>query len=243
MPNRPVIGISASATRAIDPPHSPIVALNRRYITAIEAAGGAPLLLPPGLGERSLRAIFARLDGLLLSGGGDVDPAWFGEAPHPALTEINPDRDRIELTLARWAVAEEKPILAICRGIQVFNVALGGSLVQDIPSQLPAALQHMLDGARVSRDTIAHPVQVEPGSRLHQALGVEQTGVNSWHHQSVKQVATGLRVSARSPDGVIEGVELPGHRFAVGVQWHPEWLTDRQPEMRRLFEALARAAE
>ncbi len=194
MPNRPVIGITAWATRAIDPPHSPTVALTRRYVTAIEAAGGAPLLLPPGLDETSLRAIFARLDGLLLSGGGDVDPAWYGEAPHPALTEISPDRDRIELALSRWAVAEEKPIMAICRGIQVFNVALGGSLVQDIPSQLPAALRHMLDGARVARDAIAHPVQVEPGSQLHQALGIEQVDVNSWHHQSLKQVAPGLTV-------------------------------------------------
>ncbi|MGH2592983.1 MAG: gamma-glutamyl-gamma-aminobutyrate hydrolase family protein [Anaerolineae bacterium] len=243
MPNRPVIGITAFGTRHSDPPHSPMVALNRRYVMAIESAGGAPLMVPPGLDEDSLRAIFARLDGLLLSGGGDVDPAHYGEAPHPALTEVSAERDRIELALARWAVDGEKPIMAICRGIQVFNVALGGSLVQDIATQVPAALQHMLDGARIPRDTIAHPVQIEPGSRLHHMLGVEQAGVNSWHHQSLKQVAPGLRVSACAPDGIVEGAELPAHRFAIGVQWHPEWLTDGQPEMRRLFEALVQAAQ
>ncbi|HJW84005.1 MAG TPA: gamma-glutamyl-gamma-aminobutyrate hydrolase family protein [Anaerolineae bacterium] len=242
MSHRPLIGITAFETRHINLPHLPIFALNRRYVMAVEAAGGAPVMLPPGLSEDSLRSMFERLNGLLLSGGGDIDPACYGEAPHPASTEINADRDRMELALARQAVDGDKALLSICRGIQVFNVALGGTLVQDIPAQIPGALQHNFDSASVARTHIAHPVQIDAGTRLSEVMGVDQAGVNSWHHQSLKQIAPGLKVTALSPDGVIEAVELPGHRFALGVQWHPEWLYDRQPEMKRLFEALVQAA-
>jgi len=242
MSHRPLIGITAFETNGIHPPHLPIFALNRRYVMAIETAGGAPVMMPPGLSEGSLRAIFDRLDGWLLSGGGDIDPACYGEAPHPASTEISADRDRTELALARRAVDGDKALLSICRGIQVFNVALGGTLVQDIPAQIPGALQHKFDSALVARAHIAHPVRIAAGTRLSEVMGVDQAGVNSWHHQSLKQIAPGLKVTALSPDGVIEAVELPGHRFALGVQWHPEWLYDRQPEMKRLFEALVQAA-
>jgi putative glutamine amidotransferase len=243
MLKRPVIGITAFETRYPEPPHAPLFALNRRYVAAIEAAGGAPLILPPGLGPTALDAIFARLDGLLLSGGGDVDPAYYDEAPHPALTSVSPDRDDTEMAFARRAVEADTPLLAVCRGIQVLNVALGGSLVQDIPTQRPGSLEHMPDRTKVARDHHTHAIQIEPGTRLQQVLGAEQVGVNSWHHQSLKQVAPRLKVSACSPDGVIEAVELPDRRFVIGVQWHPEWLTDRQPEMRRLFEALVEAAQ
>lgn len=242
MSHRPLIGITAFETRHINLPHLPIFALNRRYVMAIEAAGGAPLMVSPGLSEDSLRAIFDRLDGWLLSGGGDIDPACYGETPHPASTEISADRDQMELALARRAVDADKALLSICRGIQVFNVALGGTLVQHIPAQIPGALQHNFDGTQVARDHIAHPVRIAAGTRLGEVMGVDQAGVNSWHHQSLKQIAPGLKVTALSPDGVIEAVELPGHRFALGVQWHPEWLYDRQPEMKRLFEALVQAA-
>ncbi len=242
MPNRPLIGITAFETRHVDPPHLPIYALNRRYVMAIEAAGGAPLLVPSGLDDTSLEAIFARLDGLLLSGGGDIDPAYYGEAPHVSLTGVSAARDRLELAFVRWAVDAEKPLMAICRGIQVLNVALGGSLVQDIPTQLPGSLTHMFDGTTIARPDGAHPVQIEAGTRLRRVMGMAQASVNSWHHQSVGQIAPGLKVVAQAPDGVVEAVELPGHRFAIGVQWHPEWLYDRQPEMKRLFEALVQAA-
>jgi len=242
MPGRPLIGITAFETKYIDPPHLPIVALNRRYVMAIEVAGGAPLMLPPGLGDDSLRALHDRLDGLLLSGGGDIDPAHYGEAPHPATREVSADRDRMELALARWAMNEDKPVLAICRGIQALNVALGGSLVQHIPAQVDNALQHTFEPGQVARDHVAHPVQIEAGSCLRAIMGVDRADANSWHHQSIKQAAPGLRVTARAPDGVIEAVELPARRFAIGVQWHPEWLYDHQPEMMRLFEALVQAA-
>jgi putative glutamine amidotransferase len=239
---KPLIGITALGTRSINPPHLPLYALGQRYVMAVAAAGGVPLMVPPGLDEDSARAIFERLDGFLLPGGGDVDPACYGQAPHAATTEISPDRDRLELALARWAAQADKPLLTICRGTQVLNVALGGTLVQDIPTQLPGSLPHSFDVDRVARDTTAHVVRIDPGTRLRAIMGVDQAAVNSWHHQSLKQVAPDLKVSAHAPDGVIEAVELPGHRFAVGVQWHPEWLHDRRPEMRRLFEALVQAA-
>ena len=242
MTNRPLIGITAFESRYIHPPHLPIFALNQRYVTAIEAAGGSPLMLPPGLSDESLRAIFDRLDGLLLSGGGDIHPACYSEDPHPATAEISAERDAMEIALTRWAVEREKAMLSICRGIQVFNVALGGSLVQDIPTQWPGSLKHTFQPTEVARDYIAHAVQIESGTRLRDVMQVDRAGVNSWHHQSIKQVAPGLKVTALSPDGVIEAVELPGHRFALGVQWHPEWLYDHQSEMARLFEALVEAA-
>lgn len=243
MSNRPLIGITALATRFGEPPHTPIYALAQRYIHAIEEAGGAPIILPPRLDDASLAAIFPRLDGVLLSGGGDVDPACYGEAPHPSLTDLNVERDRVEFFLTRQAVEQDKPILAICRGIQVFNVALGGSLVQDIPTQVAGALIHMPDRKKLPRDYIAHPVRVEPGTRLRQVIGVDEAETNSWHHQSIKRAAPGVRVVASSPDGIVEAVEVPDRGFAIGVQWHPEWLYDRQPEMMNLFKGLVEAAQ
>ncbi|HLF26813.1 MAG TPA: gamma-glutamyl-gamma-aminobutyrate hydrolase family protein [Anaerolineae bacterium] len=242
MHNRPLIGITAFETRRIDPPHLPIYALNQQYVLAVAAAGGVPLIIPPNLDEASLYALFARLNGLLLSGGGDIDPAHYGEAPHPALGHVSADRDRIELALTRRAIELETPLLAICRGVQVLNVALGGSLIQDIPTQVPDALPHAFDETQFPRAHLAHAVHIESGVQLHQVMGVDRAEANSWHHQSIRQVAPGLQVVARAPDGVIEAVELSGHRFVIGVQWHPESLYDRQPEMKHLFEALVQAA-
>ena len=242
MSSPPVIGISALASRGPDAPHLPTFALNQRYALAVAAAGGAPLLIPPGLDVRSLRVVYDRLDGVLLSGGGDVDPARYGESPHPSVYDVDPGRDETELSVARWAVADDKPLLAICRGVQVLNVALGGSLVQDIPSQWPDPLLHIFDLVSVERDFQAHAVRVDPGTRLHAILGSDQATVNSWHHQSLRRVASPLQVTACAPDGIIESVEMPGRTLVLGVQWHPEWLYDSQPEMKRLFEALVQAA-
>ena len=201
-----------------------------------------PLIVPHNLGEDSLRAVLERLDGVLLSGGGDIDPALFGEKAHPATCEIEPDRDRVELTLARWVVERDMPFLAICRGIQVLNVALGGSLVQDIPSQVPAAVRHSFDRRVTPRNYLAHPVKIDPDSRLARIMQLEEAEANSWHHQSIKQAADGLQVTAVAPDGVIEAVEVPGRRFAIGVQWHPEWLFEERKEQRRLFEELVKVS-
>jgi putative glutamine amidotransferase len=240
--HRPLIGITAFETKHVRPPHVALYATGQRYVHAIEDAGGLPVILSPGLSDESLRAVFDRLDGLLLSGGGDVDPATYGEDPHPALWGQDMNRDRAELAMAKWAADAQKPMLCICRGIQVFNVALGGTLVQDIPSQVPEALAHSFDEEVVPREHIAHSIEVDANSRLGALIQSAAASVNSWHHQSLRRVADDLKVVAQSPDGIIEAVELPDHPFAIGVQWHPEWLYDLQPEMKRLFAGLVEAA-
>ena len=148
----------------------------------------------------------------------------------------------MELTLARWLVEEDTPFLAICRGIQVLNVALGGSLVQDIPSQVPGALAHSFDRKTTPRNYLAHPVKIDPYSQLTRMMQSEAAQTNSWHHKAIKQVADGLCVTAVAPDGVIEAVEVPGRRYAIGVQWHPEWLFEERVEHRQLFVELVRVS-
>lgn len=245
MSAKPVIGITAFEMQQPDPPQSALYALGRRYVRAIEETGGAPVVAPPGLSEDSLRRIFDRFDGWLLSGGGDIDPALYGEPPQAPLFGVSVDRDRAELALARWAIEGNKPLLCICRGLQVLNVALGGTLIQDIPTQRPGALEHSFDSRVIPRDHLAHSITVEPGSRLASALGAQAIQVNSWHHQAVNGLGQGLQAVAWSPDGIIEAVETAAgaaRSFAIGVQWHPEWLYDKQAEAKRLFAALIQAA-
>jgi putative glutamine amidotransferase len=239
---RPLIGITASSIEQRGPAFGEVYVLTRKYAEGVLRAGGVPVIVPYNLDEASLQILFERLDGLLLSGGGDIDPAIYGETPHPATNEIEFDRDRVELTLARWVVEKEKPFLAICRGIQVLNVALGGTLVQDIPSEVPDALEHSFERGIVERGYHAHPVKIAADSRLAQVMQTEIAQTNSWHHQAIKRAASKLQVTAYAPDGVIEAVEVLGCRFAIGVQWHPEWLFEDQPEHRRLFEGLVAAS-
>jgi putative glutamine amidotransferase len=237
----PLIGITGYKSQAFDPPHRPTFALGRQYVGAVQAAGGLPVVIPPTLDEDELHELFARLDGLLLPGGGDIDPANFHEPMHPATKEISADRDHAELALARWALAKDKPVLAICRGIQVMNVSAGGTLVQDIPSQIPNALPHRYSGD-TPRDFIAHTVRVDAGTRLASILGTTEIATNSWHHQSCKEPGRGIVYTAWSPDGVVEAAEMLGHRFAVAVQWHPEEMFHNRADMLALFRALVEAA-
>jgi putative glutamine amidotransferase len=208
------------------------------YVESVKRAGAEPVVLSNG---DDPDAALARVDGLLLTGGLDVDPTLYGETPHPK-TETAPERDRFEMPLARKAVEHDVPIFAICRGVQVLNVAAGGTLVQDIPSAVRSDVAHTID---VPKDCLAHAVRINPGSRLASAVGpqsrLESCSVNSRHHQAVGNVAPGFVVSAVSPDGVIEGIERPGARFCVGVQWHPEnfWRTG---EFSGLFAAFVEAA-
>jgi len=237
----PLIGITGSVSQSPDVLRRPVFVLGQSYVRAVQAAGGVPVIVPPILGESQLRELFVRLDGLLLSGGGDIDPALFGESQHPATRGINIERDSVELMLARWSLAEDKPLLAICRGIQVMNVALGGTLVQDIPAQIPGALKHHCDD-EAPRNFIAHTVRVDAGTRLASILGKIEFGVNSWHHQSCRAPGRGMIYTAWAPDGVVEGAEVPGHRFAIAVQWHPEEMFEERPDMLALFQALIKAA-
>ena len=231
---RPVIGITAGFSD-----DGERFSLRDDYVHAVEMAGGLPLVLAPG-SLALVPEMLARLQGLLLSGGADVDPGLYGEAPHPTVKNVRAERDAFELALARRALDTELPLLAICRGQQVLNVATGGTLVQDIPSQVKGAADHDPAGERWDA---AHEVRILPGTRLRAILGRDQVAVNSFHHQSVKTPGRGVCVSAYSaPDDVIEGIELPTHRFAVGVQWHPEAFWDRPNTFQPLFEALVEAS-
>jgi len=206
------------------------------YLEAVKRAGGDPVVLAPGDVEPD-RAV-VELDGLLLTGGRDVDPTLFGEPPHATAEEAEPGRDQFEIDLVRAAVARNLPLLGICRGMQVINVALGGTLIQDIPNQMPGAQNHDVTDAPI---TLAHEVWVTRESQLGRALGDrlsedDSCEVNSRHHQAVGRLGDGVEATATSPDGVVEGLERSGTRFCVGVQWHPEnfWRTG---EFRPLFEA------
>jgi putative glutamine amidotransferase len=237
----PVIGITGRTDQSARPPNRPLVATVQTYVRAVELGGGAPVVIPPHLEEAKTRAIFEHLDGLILSGGGDVLPALYGEEDSGLLWFVDEQRDRAELALARWALSEKLPLLAICRGHQVLNVAAGGTLVQDIPTQVPSAFTHSTI-ADCPMATVAHTVEVAADSRLAALVGAGELGVNSAHHQAVKAVGTGLAITARAPDGIIEGLESPAHPFCLGVQWHPEALVESHPVMRRLFEGLAESA-
>jgi putative glutamine amidotransferase len=231
---RPLIGVTIGYSEKPD-----VFALRDDYVRAVEAGGGLPVVLAPGTPEDA-REHVARLDGLLLTGGADVDPGHYGEAAHPALGRVIPERDRFELSLCRAALETDRPILAICRGHQVLNVATGGTLVQDIPSQIQGFVDHDPD---VERWHNAHDVRVLPGTRLRAILGRDTVAVNSFHHQAVRQLGRGLVVSASAvDDGVVEGIEMPGRAFVVGVQWHPESYWDHGGAFQPLFEALVSAS-
>jgi putative glutamine amidotransferase len=216
------------------------VRLNAAYIRALEDAGLVPLVVPPLSDTDAALRILDVVSGLVLTGGEDVDPALYGDTPHPALGPVNCSRDVTELALLAGARERGLPTLAICRGIQVVNVGLGGTLVQDLPSQRADAAAHEVDDARAER---VHGVTVDPSSRLAGIIGTESLAVNSIHHQAVDRLGDAIRVSARAEDGVIEGVESEDPRWwMVGVQWHPEELTTtEEPWDRDLFAAFADA--
>jgi len=215
---------------------------NRAYvpiIQAVEEAGGLPVIVPVSVDAETLRGIYERLDGLLLPGGGDMRPHIYGAETHPLTDNFDDPRDAAELKLTRWAVDDDLPVFGICRGHQVVNVALGGTLIQDVPSEVGTDTAH---NVTVPRNALAHAVQVDPGSRLASILGATSVKVNSLHHQSVAQAAPGACVTAYAPDGVVEALEVPDKRFVLSVQWHPEDLYQDDPAMKRLFKAFVEAA-
>jgi putative glutamine amidotransferase len=237
----PVIGILTRADHSAPWSGYRLYGQGSVYSQAVALAGGAPVLIPLELDERTWRAIYRRLDGLLLPGGVDVDPAHYGELPHPDLGAVDAALDEAELLLARWALEDHLPLLGICRGIQLINVAAGGSLYQDLSAQFPGALQHRFSPPEYPRDHPGHPVHILPDSRLSQVLGLDLL-VNSRHHQAVKDVALEFVVTARAPDGVIEGIEKPDAPFSVGVQWHSESIAASDPQALALFQAFVQAA-
>ncbi|MFL5469529.1 MAG: gamma-glutamyl-gamma-aminobutyrate hydrolase family protein [Gemmatimonadaceae bacterium] len=218
------------------------VRLTAAYVTALENAGLVPLIVPPLTSADAASAVLDSVAGLVLTGGEDVDPARYGEQRHEKVRSVNAARDATEAALIQEARARGTPVLAICRGIQMLNVALGGTLVQDISSQCNTDIVHDEDGPRDSR---SHEVSIEPGSLIAKAVGTEHLTVNSFHHQSVKRVADGMRVTARSPDGIIEGLEsTEDDWWVMAVQWHPEEMNEStEPWDRGLFKAFARQLE
>ncbi|MGH7357058.1 MAG: gamma-glutamyl-gamma-aminobutyrate hydrolase family protein [Candidatus Rokuibacteriota bacterium] len=234
---RPLIGVGLALSVGEYPERAYV---NMAYLRAIEQAGGVPVPLAPGLEPATLEAVWQRIDGLVLTGGWDMDPARYGQARHPKTENVSETRDAVEVCLVSRALGERVPLFAICRGLQVLNVALGGSLVQDIADDVDTNLVH---SQKELRDVATHEVRVAADSRLHAIVGAHELRVNSMHHQAIGRVGRDLRAVAWAPDGVIEGVEMGGDdRFVVAVQWHPEELVEHDPAARALFTALVDAA-
>ena len=209
------------------------------YLEGLEAAGALPVILPLTEDRQAMTQLMEGLDGILLTGGQDVSPTFYGEEPLPQCGETCPRRDGMEQVLLELALAQDKPVLGICRGIQFLNAARGGTLYQDLPTQRPSALSHAMTPPY---DRAAHKVELVPGSPLEELLGCRTLEVNSYHHQGVKDLAPGLAVMARATDGLTEGVWMPEKRFVWAVQWHPEFSWKSQEASRRIFAALVQAA-
>ncbi len=234
----PLIGVTINRDK--DKKGKTTYSIKEVYVQAISSAGAAPVLIPLGLTKDTLNAIFTRLDGILFTGGGDVHPRFYHGEPHELIDDIDEDRDRTEIQLIQKSAQTGKPFLGICRGIQVINIALGGTIYADILAQKPGSLNHATPDEK-PRDFLAHAVNIAEDSRLRQILGTAQPEVNSWHHQAVCDLAPGVNATAFAPDGIIEGLELPDHPYGLAVQWHPEWLQAHEP-MRRLFRSFVEAA-
>jgi len=230
---RPLIGITTYGPEIKGEEGLERYSLPSAYCDAVRRAGGVPVLLPAG--EPDVAAVLTRLDGVVFSGGGDLDPAVHAGGTHADLYGVVPGRDRFELEIARLALARrELPVLGICRGMQLLNVALGGDLELHLPDRRGSAVLHRT----ASREPILHPVRVEPGSALEAIYAAREFPVCSWHHQELRKLGSGLRPVAWSDDGVVEAVVCDAHPFALGVQWHPEMQLDQHPLQMRIFQEL-----
>lgn len=227
---KPLIGITTN--QSTNAHGQPTLMLMQSYVNAVMQAGGVPVLIPSLIADDGWDAAYSRLDGILFSGGGDISLDFFSGDPHPRIDNVDLQRDSVELKFIQAAVSDGKPFLGICRGCQMVNVALGGTLYTHIPDQFPNALDHDYPGNR--RTVLVHEVKIEEGTRIAEIYGEPIIKVNSLHHQGLKDIAPVLRVAGHSPDGLVEAIELPDHPFGVAVQWHPEWLTD-QESTRNLF--------
>ena len=234
----PIIGVTSTISK--NKAGSNLSSVGQAYIHAIQQAGGLPLVIPIGIALTAIDAFTSHLDGVLFTGGGDIETKYFKGENHPKVSGVIPERDQLEFELLRAALKIDLPLLAICRGIQVLNVGLGGTLYTHIQDQLPDAIKHDWY-PDYPRDRIAHTVSVAPNTKLHQILGDSEVPVNSLHHQGIDKLGQGLEPIATAPDGLVEAVEVASARFALGVQWHPECLPDSLP-MQQLFRAFIDAS-
>ena len=244
---RPLIGIPTQTLQSLGGVSAeipPSWVMSQRYVLTLSDAGAVPLLLPL-VDDETLRGAYEALDGVFLPGGADIDPASYGTAPHPLCDKTDRERDRVELALANWAMKDGKPVLGVCRGMQLINLAAGGTLYQDLAQQMKGSIKHdyfPFSGQHFTRDYLAHEVTVNGGTRLAKIFGDGRVPVNSMHHQGVRDLGKGLVVSATAPDGLVEGLEGENGRYVVGVQWHPEALTERQAAARQLFAEFVETA-
>jgi len=242
---RPLIGVTTQSLQAVEgipATMPPSWIMNRMYLDALVRAAAAPVLLPLLADQpQVMRALYERLDGLLLPGGVDIEPSTFGEERHALLRHTDPPRDIVELQLARWALEDGMPVLGLCRGLQILNIASGGTLYQDVRAQRFGSRKHDFEPPEHTRDYLAHEVEVVPGSRLHALVGASSAPVNSMHHQGIQRLGDGLSATAHAPDGLIEAIEGV-NGFAMGVQWHPESLEPHDDISRALFREFVAAA-
>jgi len=240
---KPLIGITCSrnvgGTWGLYSPGHFMDYTYEEYCEAILSCGGAPVIIPVPQDADTFQTILSRLDGLLLSGGPDINPRFYGEQPLPELGEVDAGLDRMELEAAKLAFRRDLPILGICRGIQTLNVSLGGTLYQDIPSQVQDSIGH---SQKADKSVLTHSIRIEAGTLLHSIFKKREVWVNGKHHQAIKDLARGLTVSARATDSIIEAVEHRSKKFVVGVQWHPEGTWSNDIYSKRLFEAFVLAA-
>lgn len=241
MVHRPLIGVTMGREKSQRFFGLNLFIMNQTYVRTLEQLGALPVMIPLHMTEATLRGIFERLDGLFLPGGEDIDPANYGAERHELLGATDKERDRTELLLTRWAVEIGMPVLGVCRGAQMINVACGGSLYQDILSDRPDLAKHDYFPPSFERYRISHAIDIEADSRLAHALG-QIHEVNSMHHQGLDRIGYGLRVVARAEDGLPEAVEAPALPYIVGVQWHPEELAKTDQMSANLFYDFVRAA-
>lgn len=243
MAHLPLIGLTTYNVTLDRKPPVRINGVLTHYNDAVIAAGGLPVMLPINTSKQQLASLLDRLDGLVLVGGGDIDPQLYGqEIAHKSVSGIDAERDEMELFLACEALTRDMPILAICRGHQVLNVAMGGTLWQDIEALMPNGQQHSWFGQNRPRNETPHRVTISAESKLAQLLGTTDAPVNSIHHQGIDKLADGLVATAFAPDGLIEAYEMPSKYFVVSVQWHPEAIVADIPAQRGLFSGFVRAA-
>ncbi len=221
-----VIGITTYARDETDRYTLPGV-----YVDAVRAAGGIPILLTPG--ELAWESLLTKIDGLLLAGGGDIHPDRYGSEGHAKVYGVNPQRDAFELQLVPWAIRNRLPLLGICRGLQVINVALGGTLIEHLPDEIGEEIPHRLP----PREPVDHEIELTPGSPLLNIYQQATFSAASWHHQAIRKLAPQLSIAAKAPDNTIEAVQLADHPELIGIQWHPEMTAAKDPVQRRLFSA------
>jgi putative glutamine amidotransferase len=238
----PIIGVTSEEIKNLARPWAASkFGQTRTYIESIMQAGGAPVLLPLTEDESILRATYELLDGLCLAGGVDLGPALYGQKPYAEDTGISPLRDKTEQVLMRWALQDKLPILAICRGMHLINVEFGGTLHQDIPTDVPASIDHEESSKRKTIEDLSHTLSIKPGSRLADILGTTTIGSNGHHHQAINKLGKGVEAAGWAGDGLIEAIELHDLPYFVGVQCHPESLTRAEPRWAKLFESFVEA--